>query len=154
MMGCKVNYSFSPTSGKTTSYKSISIKTFPNKAPLAPAKLSLDFTEALKDIFLNQSSLAVMPDGGELILEGYISAFDIAPVAFTSVETTANNRLTISVSVKHTNTSKEGKDFEVNLSRFADFAGSQDLSAVQNELMDDIVSQLVQDIFNKTLEDW
>ena len=49
----------------------------------------------------------------------------------------------------------EVKDnFEKTFSRFADYNSTQDISSVQDGLIEDIFDQLTQDIYDKTLGDW
>ena len=41
-----------------------------------------------------------------------------------------------------------------SVARFADYNSSQDLSAVETQLVQDISKQLAQDLFDKTLGNW
>src|SRR5690349_15271221 len=99
---CHVNYSMSGAS-IAPDVKAVAVKYFTKTAALGPASMSQTFTEKLKDKFLSQTSLAVVDKNADLTLEGTISGYTIAPIAIQTNEIAAQNRLTITVSVKFTN---------------------------------------------------
>ncbi|MEY4110920.1 MAG: hypothetical protein RLZZ46_1275 [Bacteroidota bacterium] len=156
--GCKVNYSFTGAS-ISPEVKTISIKNFQNFAPLANARLSQQLTESIKDAFLNQTSLKLVNREGDLQMEGNVVSYQTTPVAIqgagnNSVNTAASNRLTITISVKFTNIKDEKQNYDTQFSRFADFPSSSSLAAEEDRLIREINTQLVQDIFNKSLTNW
>ena len=134
--------------------KTISVAYFPNYAPLANPTLSQSFTEALKDIFINQTNLDLIQKNGDLQFEGSITGYRTSPIAITGNETAALKRLTITVKVKFTNTKDSERDFETTFSRFADYESSQSLAQVEDQLIEEINGQLTQDIFNKAASNW
>ena len=91
-------YSF--TGGNTGDAKTIQIDFFPNTAPLVEPGLSQDFTIALRDLFERQTNLNLIKSGGDLQFEGEIVEYRITPMAATSEQTAAQNRLTIGVNVR------------------------------------------------------
>lgn len=153
IQGCKVSYSFSgaaiPPEAKT-----VSVQYFQNNASLAPPTLSQKFTEALRDKLSSQTRLALVSRGGDLAFEGSIVGYATAPIAIQSSDQAALNRLTITVNVKYTCVFDEKKNFEQSFSRFYDYSSTQSLASVEDGLIDEINSQLVQDIFNRSLNDW
>ena len=153
LSSCKVHYSFSGAS-VSPDVKTVSIQTFKNNASLAPPTLSQSLTEAVKDIFTSQTNLGIVSSSGDLNFEGEITNYFTQPVAIQSNDQAALNRLTISVSVKFTNAKDEKQNFEITFSRYADYSSTQNLSAVQDELIRQINEQLVQDIFNKAMINW
>jgi hypothetical protein len=150
---CKIGYSFSgaaiPPEAKT-----VSVIYFQNNASLAPPTLSQKFTEALRDKLSSQTRLALVSKGGDLSYEGSITGYSTAPIAIQSSDQAALNRLTITVNVKYTCSFDEKKNFEQSFSRYFDYSSSQSLAAVEDLLIQSINDQLVQDIFNKSLNDW
>lgn len=151
--GCKMNYSFTGASIPPDA-KTINIKYFPNRASLVEPTLSQTFTEALKDKFTNETSLILTNQGGDLILEGTITGYTTQPVAIQGNDQAAMNRLTITVQVKYTNTVDDKMSFESNFSRYSDYSSSQNLSSVQDALIEEISTWLVEDIFNKAVVNW
>ncbi len=150
--GCGV-YSFTGAS-ISPEIKTISIASFPNQASLVQPSLSQVFTEKLKDKFVSQTNLTQINSSGDISFEGYISDYNSQPTAIQGNEQAALNRLTITVKVKFINTKDEKQNFESSFSRFADYDSKQNLSTVENQLISEICTQLVDDIFNKAMINW
>lgn len=151
--GCKVHYSFSGASIPPEA-KTVSVQYFQNIASLAPPTLSQSFTEALRDKLSSQTRLALVNKGGDLSFEGNITGYSTGPIAIQSTDQAAMNRLTITVNVKYKCSFDEKKNFEQTFSRFSDYSSAQTITAVEDQLLKDINEQLVQDIFNRALNDW
>ncbi len=150
---CKVNYSFTGAS-IPEDVKTVSVKTFQNFAPLTNPNYPQLFTEALKDIFLSQTNLSLVGTNGDLQFEGGVTNYKITSVAIQGNETAALNRLSITVNVKFTNTKDNIQSYESKFTRFADFSSSSSLSAVEDELMKEINTQITQDVFNQAVSNW
>ncbi len=150
--GCGI-YSFSGASIPAEA-KTVSVDYFPNHAQLVNPLLSNNFTNALRDAMTNQTTLDMVETGGDLVFEGEITDYKTMPVAITSGQTAAMNRLTITVKVRFSNHIDESKDFENTFSRYEDYPSDQDLNSVQESLTTTIIEQLVEDIFNKALVNW
>ena len=147
-------YSF--TGGDVGTAKTISVDFFPNYAPIVDPTLSQVFTEALRDIFVRQTSLELVERGGDLHFEGTITGYDVKPINAQSSEIgqAAANRLTITVNVIYTNKLEEKKSFEQNFSRFADFDANVDLSQASATLIDQITKELAENILNQSIGSW
>lgn len=150
---CKIKYSFSgadiPENAKTAS-----VELFVSNAGLANPNLPIKITEKLKDQILSQTKLLLVREGADLQFSGVITGYDIRPVAVQTNETAGLNRLTITVQVNYVNKFDEKKSYTQNFSRFADYDSAQELSSVEDQLMDDINKQLVQDMFDKAFSNW
>lgn len=146
-------YSFSGASIPAEA-KTVSVDYFPNHAQLVNPMLSNTFTNALRDAITNQTTLDMVETGGDLAFEGEITDYRTMPVAITSGQTAAMNRLTITVKVRFSNHIDETKDFEQSFSRYEDYPSDQELTSVQEALSATITEQLVEDIFNKALVNW
>ena len=150
--GCGV-YSFTGASippGAST----VSINYFTNNAPLVEPTLSQSLTDALRDRFVQQTSLDLVTGNGDLQLEGIITDYSTRPVAIQGNETAALNRLTIQVKVKYTNTLEPEKDFESTFTRYEDYPSTQDINQVKDALIPEINAALVDDIFNRAVVNW
>ena len=148
---CKINYSMT---GAPITAETISIDFFPNKASLVNPALSQNFTDALRDKFVNQTSLELKEQNAELHLEGEIVSYGTNSVAIQGNETAALNRLSITISVRFTNTTKEEDSFEQSFTGFEDYDANLSFASVEDELITIITERLVQDIFNKALVNW
>ena len=78
---CSISYKFNGASIDYTKVKTITIKDFPNQAPLVYPPLSQKFTEALKDIYVRQTRLELVDNNGDLDLEGEITGYELTPMA-------------------------------------------------------------------------
>lgn len=134
--------------------KTVSVQYFPNHAQLINPALSNDFTTALRDAMMNQTSLDMVDSGGDLAFEGEITDYRTTPVAITAGQTAALNRLTITVNVRFVNLFDETKNFETKFSHYEDYPSDQELNSVQESLTGTIIEALVEDIFNKALVNW
>ncbi|HCQ30488.1 MAG TPA: hypothetical protein DIU39_09390 [Flavobacteriales bacterium] len=150
---CKVSYKFNQASISPDT-KTVSVDLFQNYASLAGPGLNQQFTEALKDVFLTQTNLTIVPQNGDIQFSGAITGYTIKPVAIQGNETAALNRLTITVNVKYVNTKNEKENFETSFSRFADYDSNLNFSEVEEQVTKEVIDQLTQDIFNKAFSNW
>lgn len=146
-------YSFSGASIPAEA-KTVSVQYFPNNAQLVNPLLSNTLTNALNDMFVNQTTLQSVAENGDLAFEGEITGYSTSPIAITGNQTAAMNRLTVTVNVRFTNRYDESKNFEQNFSQYQDYPSEQDLNMVQDVLVEQIVEDLCQDIFNKAVVNW
>ena len=148
-------YSFTGADIDYSSIKTFQVNYFKNNAPIVEPGLDRDFTLKLQDILLNQTSLDLVNSSGDLIFEGEIVEYYIAPITATSQSTAAQNRLTISVNVRFYNTKEELKDFDQRFSFYFDYGGSSQLVGSQKEeAIGVIFERITQDIFNVSLANW
>ncbi len=152
VLNCKVNYSFT---GLTEAPESFQVNFFQNNADLVEPGLDLQFTNLLQDFIVNQSSAQLVNTGGEVIYEGEITEYRIAPMTATAENTAAQNRLTISVNVRYINSKNEEKDKEQRFTFFYDYpAESQLIGGLKETAHEEIFERITQDIVNATLADW
>lgn len=153
LTGCKVKYSFSGVN-ISPEVQTYSVQYFPNRAPLVQAQLSQLFTDALMDKIQSNTSLDLSNQGGDVQFSGEITGYETRPMAITGQETAARNRLTITVRVKYTNDVEPDLDFDTSFSRYEEYDSSRNLTDVEDELIDLIVENLVDDIFNRAFVSW
>ena len=134
--------------------KTVSVQYFPNKAATIHPSLSQVFTEKLKDAFVEQTNLTLTEDEGDLSFSGHISKYQIKPMAIQSNETAGQNRLTIAVNVTFKSTIDTKANFEQTFSRYRDYNSSENISEIEETLIDEISNELVEDIFNKSVVNW
>lgn len=152
-VGCW-KYSFTGAS-IPASTKTFQVNYFQNNAPLIEPGLERDFTLALQDLILNQTSLDLVKSGGDLTYEGEIVEYRISPTTATSDNRAAQNRLTITVNVRFFDKNDEAAEKEQRFSFFYDYAGSAQLVGSQKDIaIAEIFERITQDIFNATLAKW
>ncbi|SHG57379.1 LptE family protein [Winogradskyella jejuensis] len=151
LSGCW-RYSFT---GVTEAPETFQVNFFQNNAPLIEPGLDIQFTNALQDLIQNQTSSNLVTSGGEVIFEGEIVEYRISPTTATSNNTAAQNRLTIGVNVRYTDTKDDEKSFEQRFSFFFDYEGSQLLTGGQRDTAwEEIFERITQDIFQAAFADW
>ncbi len=146
-------YSFTgaDTGGATT----FQVNYFQNAADLVEPGIDRTFTLELQDLIQNQTNLSLTNSGGDLVYEGEITDYYIAPMSATAQNTAAQNRLTISVNVRFFNTIDPEKDFEKRFSFYYDYpANAQLQGAVLETALSEIFTRITQDIFNASLTNW
>lgn len=142
-------------SGVNTTAKTIQIDFFPNNAPLVEPQLTQRFTNDLQDLFVRQTNLDQVTSNGELHIAGEITGYRVTPMSGTADQTAAQNRLTVTVSVRFANKNNDKEDFEKNFSFYSDFDASAQLTgSVLETALDEIVERITQDIFNATVAQW
>ena len=146
-------YSFTGASIPTEA-KTISVDYFNNKAATIQPSLSQVFTERLKDMFLEQTNLSLSENEGDLSFSGYISKYQIKPMAIKANETAGQNRLTIAVKVTYNNSLDSENNFEQTFSRYRDYDSAQNISDIENTLIEEITNELAEDVFNKAFVNW
>ena len=149
---CKI-YRFTDAS-INPNIKTVSVQTFPNLAPIQVPSLSQIFTDKLKTKFLRESNLTVLSNGGDIDFNGSIINYNIDPAAVTQTETVAQNRLTISVKVEYTDRIDPNKSFSQVFSDNEVYAASEDISTVEDRLIELITDKLAQSIFNRAFANW
>ena len=108
--GCGI-YSFTGASIPVGT-ESFQVDFFENQAGNRPGStvepgLDRDFTLALQDIILGQTNLNLVSTGGDLIYAGEITQYSVTPMTSTANLTAAQNRLTLTVNLRFTNTKNE-----------------------------------------------
>ena len=142
------------TGGSTGSAKTFQVNFFQNRAPLIEPGMERDLTFYLQDLINNQTNLSLTTTNGDLVYEGEIVNFTIAPMAANAEQRAAQNRLTVTINVRFTNIKESDKDFEKSFSHYYDFPANMQLSAVKATAFEAIFERIGQDIFNASLANW
>ena len=153
LTACSGGYSFTGASIPPGA-KTLSVATFPNNASTVNPQLSQKLTEGLRQMFSSQTPLTVTTADGDLQVEGQIIGYDARAAALSSNDEVSTNRLTITIKVRFTNSIGPEANFEQQFSRYRDYPASKDFSAVENSLVDEIVTDLCEDVFNKSVVNW
>lgn len=150
---CKVSYSFTGTT-IDPQVQTFSIQYFQNRAPVVQAQLSQVFTDELRDRVQGQTRLELVTGFGDVDFSGEITNYETRPTAITGDEVAALNRLTITIRVEYTNSINPDDSFDTSFSRYEDYPSTQSLADVEEELIESIVDQIVEDIFNRAFVNW
>lgn len=123
--------------------------------------LATDFGIKLSDQIRREGKLIPTEIDPHVEFISTITAFRVTSVAPEEGQTTAFNRLDISVRIefinnleKDPNDPNEPKKWTQNFGFFEDYASDVNLLDIQEDLIDNITDQIVEDIFNKAFSDW
>ena len=118
--------------------QNIQVNYFQNMADIVEPGIERTFTQRLQNVILNQTNLKLVSTGGELLYEGEIVEYRITPMAATSDQTAAQNRMTITVNVRYSNKTKED-NFERRFTHFYNYEANK------------LPSEVMQDALNRNL---
>ena len=154
LLGCGA-YSFTGADINYSTTRTVQVNYFQNNAEIIEPGIERTFTLALQDLIQNQTSLTLTNSGGDLVYEGEIVDFRIAPMTATADQRAAQNRLTVSVLVRFTNNRDEEQSFERRFSHYHDYTGTEQLVGSQlTQALEQIYERITQDIFNASLAKW
>lgn len=149
---CKI-YRFTDAS-VDPNWKTFTMAQTINRATLQNPNAAPNFTEALKNKFLRDTRLALNRENGDLDFSAIIIEYNIEPVAITGVETTAQNRLNITIKVECVNKREATKSYSQTFRDGENFSAAKQFADEENGLVNTIYDRLVLQIFNRTFGNW
>ena len=156
MTACSVSYKFNGSSIDYTKVKTIAFETFPNRsAGFVWGPMESMFNTALQDIYLQQTRLQQVKRDGDLQISGEITNYDAynKGVGADGYSTMAELRMTVRVNfVNRVNPQENFESKQVSSSR--EYDASQQLASVQDELVNQMIKDIVDQIFNATVANW
>ena len=150
--GC-VSYKFTGASIDYNVIKTIQIDKIANRAPYGWAPMEAMFNTKLSDIYVQQTRLQLVKRGGDLKIEGEITAYDQFNKSVSADGYSSQVQLRMAVNIRYQNT-KTGENWEKQFSATSQYDSSQQLSAVQETLVTEMIKDLTDQIFNATVANW
>lgn len=151
---CTISYRFNGASIDYTTTKTIQIDNFPIRSAYVWAPMQSIFQNRITEIYTNQTKLRQVKKNGDLQLAGEIVAFDQFNKGISSDGYSSLVQLKMTVNVRFVNNNKHTDDFERQFSATAEYDASQQLTAVQEELVTQMVRDITDQIFNATVANW
>jgi len=149
---CKGGYSF--TGGDVGNAKTLSVEAFGNRADLINPMLAQRFTTELQAVMVRQTPLSLVSREGYLQFSGAVVEYSVRSEAPAANDQVGQSRLNMSVEVIFVNTLDDSKSFTQRFSAFRNFPASTDLRSVEDALVEELVSELSDKIFNRALVQW
>lgn len=137
--------------------KTFSVEQFNTKAAQAPPTAGQQFSERLKNKILSDTKLSYQPSKGDIQFKGDVVDYNVTPVAPGANQVASFQRLTVRLKIDLKNIQDEkntNQNWNNEFSRFADFAADEDLSNVEDQLIEEIYDQVMEDVFNKAFAGW
>ena len=153
---CKVSIGLAPISSIDYSkVKTMQIVDFQNHADYVYGPLATTLNDQMKDLFMRQTRLSLVNNNGDIVIEGEITGYNQFNEAIDASGYSSKVRLTLTVRVSYTNNTNHEEDFENRtFSAFQTYDASQLLTAVQDQLIDVMVKDISEQIFNSTVANW
>lgn len=155
LAACSISYKFNGASINYDKVKTISFENFPNRsAAFVWGPMESMFNTALQDIYMQQTRLKQVRQGGDLELAGEITNYDAYNKGVGSDGYSTMAELRMTVNVRFVNNTNHAEDFEQQFSASREYDSSQQLSSVQEGLVNEMIDEIVDQIFNATVANW
>lgn len=155
LTGCATcKYGFRDVSPIPADVITFRVTQFENKAQYINTQLATQLTEKTKQKVIGNTRLRqTNNDDAHYDISGYVSQYYTTTVSITG-NNASGNRLNVGFHLIFKNTLDATKDFETDLTRTYDFDGRLSLTEAESTLTTKIVSDMVDDIFNKIFSNW
>lgn len=151
---CTISYKFNSASIDYTKIKTIQIDNFPIRSAYVWAPMQSIFQNRLTDVFASRTKLQLVKRGGNLQLAGEITGFDQFNKGIAADGYSSQVQLKMTVNVRYTNNVNSNESFERQFSATAEYDATQQLTAVQEELVTQMAREIIDQIFNSTVANW
>lgn len=153
VVSCSIHYGFTGTNINYDVTKTIQIDKVVNRAPYGWAPMEAMFNNKLQDKYANSTRLQMTKRNGDLQIAGEITGYDQFNKAISADGFSSQVQLKLTVNIRFKNT-KTNQQWEKNFSANTQYDATQSLSAVQETLVNQMIEDIVDQIFNATVADW
>lgn len=154
MHGCSIAYRLTGASIDYTRIKTIHIADIQNLAPTVYPPLAQKFSEELRTRFQTRTRLSLVNTAGDLTVEGEFTGYDLTAEAVQENALAAKTKLTVTLNIRFINKVSEKESFERQFTSYETFDSSLMFTDVQDELIARMTEDLINQIFNATVENW
>lgn len=151
---CTVSYKFNGASIDYEKTKTIQIDNFPLRSAYVWAPMQSIFQNRITELYSTQTKLRLVKKNGDLQLAGEITGFDQFNKGISSDGYSSQVQLKMTVNVRFVNNNNHNEDFEKQFSATTEYDSSQQLTAVQEDLVTQMVKDITDQIFNTTVANW
>lgn len=153
LTACSISYKFTGTSINYDVIKTIQIDKIVNRAPYGWAPMEAILNNKLQDVYANQTRLKLVKRGGNLHVAGEIVNYDQFNKGISADGYASQVQLRITVNIRFEN-AKTNQKWEKQFTATSQYDSTQQLTAVQESLVTEMVKDLCDQIFNATVADW
>lgn len=153
-VGCTVSYKLNGASIDYLTTKTIQIDDFPLRSAYVWSPMHSMFNNELSDIYARQTKLRQVNRNGDIHLSGEITEYSQFNKSVSADGYSSQTQLKMTVNVRFVNNKKHADDFERSFTATADYDSSLQLTAVQEELVTQMIKDIVDQIFNATVANW
>ena len=153
LTACSISYKFTGTSINYDLIKSIQIDKLVNRAPYGWAPMEAMLNNKLQDVYANQTRLKLVKRAGDLHIAGEIVSYDQFNKGISADGYASQVQLRMTVNIRFEN-SKTNERWEKQFSATSQYDSNQQLTAVQERLVTEMIKDICDQIFNATEADW
>ena len=153
LTACSISYKFTGTSINYDVIKTIQIDKIVNRAPYGWAPMEAILNNKLQDVYANQTRLKLVKRGGDLHVAGEIVNYDQFNKGISADGYASQVQLRLTVNIRFEN-AKTNQKWEKQFTATSQYDSTQQLTAVQETLVTEMVKDLCDQIFNATVAGW
>lgn len=134
--------------------KTVKIGFIDNKARYVNPQLSPKLTDKLQAKITSQTKLTrTNNDDADYVINGSITNYDPSQTVGVSAQQASTNRLTVTVHIILRKT-LENKVEEFDVTRSFDFSANLTLQQAEGQLLDEVIRNITDEIFNRIFNNW
>jgi len=140
-------------------YRTVRVNFIENRAPYKNPQLSPNLTDRIRQKIINQTRLIQTnnQENAHYDITGTITDYSVSTTGITSANgqsQTSINRLTVTVKITKTDLLKNTDNQDFTVTRQFDFGATQSLQQAESTLLDEMVRNLTDEIFNRLFSNW
>jgi outer membrane lipopolysaccharide assembly protein LptE/RlpB len=151
-------YSFNDVGTIPPNIKTVRINFIENRAPYVNPQLSPALTDRLKQKITSQTRLtSVSGDNADYDISGTVTDYSVSTSGVTNTNGQAVgsiNRLTVTIQIVLVNQLESKPPQEYTVSRSFDFKANLTLQQAERSLLDEMIRNLTDEIFNRIFSNW
>lgn len=152
-IACSISYSFTGTNINYDVIKTLQIDKIANRAPYGWAPMEAMFNNKLQDKYANSTRLRLVKRNGDLQVAGEITGYDQFNKAVSADGYSSQVQLKLTVNIRFRN-NKMNQQWEKQFSATTQYDARQSLATVQEGLVNEMIDDIVDQIFNATVANW
>ena len=154
LSSCSIYPKFNGASIDYDVTKTIQFADFPIRSAYVWMPMHAMFNNELQDTYMKQTKLRQVNRGGDLQLAGEIVEYSQINKGISADGYSSQTQLKMSVNVRFVNNKKHTDDFERLFTATTEYDSSQQLVTVQEELVQQMIKDIVDQIYNATVANW
>lgn len=153
LSACKVQYKFNDAV-IDPKVKTIKLEFIDNKASYINPQLSPKLNDKLQQKITNQTKLTrVTSDDAHYVVSGSIVTYNGTQTVGISNRQASTNRLTVTIKIRLKKNLENTLD-EFEVSRSFDYSANLSFNTAEAQLLDEVVRNMVDEIFNRLFSNW
>lgn len=153
LTACKVSYSFTGTSINYNVTKTIQLDKIVNRASYVWAPMETMLNNNIRDRFANQTQLRQVKRDGDIQICGEITGYDQFNKSISSDGYSSQVQLRMTVNIRYQNR-KTNETWERPFSATTQYSSTLSLASVQERLVEEMINDIVDQVFNATVANW